>query len=229
MIITFVRELRKKWSYRGRPRNRSAGFTLVELLVVIAIISVMLAALVGLFTTLSKSYTTEEVKADAQQDLRAAADLMIRDIRLAGLDPTLSGNFGVIKAEDLEIRFTLDSDASGSFNGTVDAANFEDISYKVDGSQLKQSLYGGGFQPVIDNVTLPNPGNPVFIYLDEDDNQIATPVSASDLSNIRVVLVQNMTVQPPAGQVKLSANAGDPGSGDVPILNTRIQIRNLWF
>ncbi|HEA67633.1 MAG TPA: prepilin-type N-terminal cleavage/methylation domain-containing protein [Desulfobacterales bacterium] len=225
MIITFVRELRKKWRYRGRPRNRSAGFTLVELLVVIAMISVMLAALVGLFTTLSKSYTTEEVKAEAQQDLRAAGDLMIRDIRMAGLDPTLSGNFGIIKAEDKEIRFTMDSDEDGA----VTPSNFEDISYNFIGNELKQSLDGGSFQPVIENVTFPIPADPVFIYLDEDDNQIATPVSASELSNIRVVLVQNMTVQPPAGQVKLSANAGDPGSGDVPILNTRIQIRNLWF
>lgn len=217
-----IRPFRKKSDLNDLGENRNGGFSLVELLVVIAIISIMLAALVGLFSSLSKSYTTEEVRAEAQQNLRSAGDLMIRDIRMAGLDTTLSGNFGILIAEDQEIRFTMDNDSSGF----VEAGNFEDTAYKVDGSVLRQSLDGGAFQPVIENVAIPNPGNPNFIYLDEDDNPMVTPVTGTtNLSSIRTVLIQNLAVEPPAGQkVTLSA-----AKGEVSVMNVRIQCRNLWF
>ncbi len=203
-----------------RYEKNSAGFSLVELLVIIAMISVMLAAMVGLFTNLSKSYTTEEVAANAQQDVRAATDFMVRDIRMAGVDPTLSGNFGIEDAESTRIRFTMDTETAidaGDFNGSVDDNWFERITYELNVNQLNQILYettaSVSTQPVIDNVTALT-----FTYLDEDGNTIAAPVSAANLPNIREILLA-MTVELPAG-----------AKGTVTrTCNTRIQIRNLWF
>ncbi len=215
-----IKKFKKKSSSHRQPKIYNSGFTLIELLVVIAMISVMLAALVGLFTTLSKSYTTEEVRADAQQDVRAATDLMVRDIRMAGLDPTLSGNFGIEDATSTRIRFTMDTETAldaGDYNGSVDNTRFERITYELNVNQLNQILYettaSVSTQPVIDNVTALT-----FTYLDEDGNTIAAPVSAANLPNIREIQL-TMTVQLPAGL-----------KGTVTrTLNTRIQIRNLWF
>ncbi|MEW5910184.1 MAG: prepilin-type N-terminal cleavage/methylation domain-containing protein [Thermodesulfobacteriota bacterium] len=193
------------------------GFTLLELMVVVAIASVMLTAMYGLFYSLSRSYTTEEVAADAQQDVRSAMDFMIRDIRMAGLDPTLSDSFGIEQATSSRIRFTMDSDASGSFNGVVDNTNFERITYELNGSQLRQILYEGtgsqSTQTLIDNVTALS-----FSYLDEDGNAIAIPVAAADLPTVREVLI-TLTVVLPAGQIGTLTRT----------LDSRTQCRNLYF
>ncbi len=192
-----------------------AGFSLVELLVVIAMISVMLAALVGLFTNLSKSYTTEEVRANAQQDLRATMDLMVRDIRMAGLNPPASGNFnfGIEDATPIKVLFTMDSEAGGSFNGAFDPNSYERITYEFNNNQLWQTQDAGTPQPVIDNVTALT-----FTYWDENGAQIDPVSTANDRSNIREIRVM-LTVQLPAG-----------AKGTVTrTLDTRIQCRNLWY
>jgi len=74
------------------------GFTLVELLVALVIMSIVSAAIYGMFALYKKSYTTQNVSADVQQSVRAAVELMVQDIRQAGLDPTNSNNFGIEEA-----------------------------------------------------------------------------------------------------------------------------------
>ena len=56
-------------------------------------------------------------------------EIMLQDIRAAGLDPTANGNFGIELAEATKLRFTSDSiDAElGDFNGVLDDTNFERI------------------------------------------------------------------------------------------------------
>ncbi len=209
--------------------TNNTGFTLVELLVVIAMLSVMLAALVGLFTNLSESYTTEEVRANAQQDVRAAMDLITRDIRMAGLDPTLSDNFGIIKAEDDNIRFTIDINLDGSIDD-----NDERITYFFDrpNNRIDRILGEGAGSPeqdtLIDYVFIPlGPynianssldDNPLFSYHDENGALIATPVDATELEDIREIRLT----------VKVRLPAGKKGTVE-RALTTRIQARNLWF
>ncbi|NOQ46669.1 MAG: prepilin-type N-terminal cleavage/methylation domain-containing protein, partial [Desulfobulbaceae bacterium] len=43
------------------------GFTLIELMVAMAVASIMLAAVVSLFTTLERSYTRQNAAANVQQ------------------------------------------------------------------------------------------------------------------------------------------------------------------
>ena len=63
------------------------GFTLVDMLVGLAMASVILFAVVSLFTTMGRSYTTQNVAADVQQVARAGVELMIQEIRMAGFNP----------------------------------------------------------------------------------------------------------------------------------------------
>lgn len=219
MIIRLYRILLKKCVNRWRFRVSSAGFTLIELLVVIAMISVMLAALVGLFSNLSRSYTTEEVKANAQQDLRAAGNLMIRDIRMAGFDrngpatdPIDGNGAGIKEATATKIRFTLDSNMDGDIDD-----NNERITYIYDAPNMRvdQILGEGAGSPeqatLIDNVAIFT-----FSYFDEDGNPTAT---LTEIREIQLI----MEVNPPAGQLGILT------APTVPTLNTRIQSRNLWF
>ena len=185
------------------------GFSLIEIMVAIAIMSILSIAMMKTYTGFTQVYTTQEVAAGVQQDLRAALNIMTQDIRMAGFDPTDSDNFGVEVATATNIRITSDTD----MNGVVDVSNFERITYNFDAgnNRLEQILYettgSESAQPVVDNVT-----NVAFTYLDEDNNITAT------LADIRTVTI-SMTIDEPAGR----------GGTVSRTLSTRVQCRNLGF
>ncbi len=185
------------------------GFSLIEIMVAIAIMSILSIAMMKTYTGFTRVYTTQEVAAGAQQDLRAALNIMTQDIRMAGFDPTDSDNFGVEVATATNIRITSDTD----IDGVVDQSNFERITYNLNAgtNQLQQILYQGtaseSTQPVVDNVT-----NLTFTYLAEDNNITAIP------ADIRTVII-SMTIQELAGRGGLVTRS----------LSTRVQCRNLGF
>jgi prepilin-type N-terminal cleavage/methylation domain-containing protein len=128
-------------------KNKNRGFTLVEMVLVLAISTIVLAAMYSVFTIANKNFTTQNAAANVQQNLRSAIGLMARDVRHAGLDPTGSDNFGIVHAGEKKICITMDSidSGSGDFNGIVDEANFEKITYEfkddLDPKQAVQTLY----------------------------------------------------------------------------------------
>jgi len=185
------------------------GFSLIEIMVAIAIMSILSIAMMKTYTGFTRVYTTQEVAAGVQQDLRAALNIMTQDIRMAGFDPTDRDNFGVEVATATNIRITSDTD----MNGVVDESNFERITYNFNAgtNQLQQILYettgSESTQPVVDNVT-----NVAFTYLDVNNAVTAT------LADIRTVTI-SMTIQELAGRGGLVTRT----------LSTRVQCRNLGF
>jgi type IV pilus assembly protein PilW len=174
------------------------GFSLNELLVAVVIMSVVSSAIYSVFSISSRSYTTQSVTADVQQSVRSAVEVMLHDIRVAGLDPTASGNFGIELAEAEKLRFTSDSIDTGlnDFNGILDDTNFERITYALQGTQLNQILYettdSETSAPLIRNVQ-----NLKFDYFDADGNNLENPVPTLQLSDIRTINV-SITVEEPA-------------------------------
>jgi len=64
--------------------RRSAGFSLIELLVSAALLAIVMVGITQAFTTQHQTYTVVDQVTEAQQNLRAVADLMERDVRRAG-------------------------------------------------------------------------------------------------------------------------------------------------
>ena len=178
--------------YNNNPtRNRIAaetGFTLIELLIAMAASGIVLAAIVGMFSNLSRSYTTETVRASAQQDVRSALALMCEDIIHAGLDSTGAANSGITTLGATDIAFTADI----NYDGAITAGNNEQIRYFLNGNQLVQQLDGGNDAVLLDNVT-----NLSFVYLDEDDNDVTG--TAGPRNDVHIIQI-TMTIQPPAGR-----------------------------
>ena len=176
------------------------GFSLNELLVAMVIMSVVSSAIYGVFSISGQSYTTQSVTADVQQSVRSAMELMLQDIRVAGLDPTASGNFGIELAEAEKLRFTSDSIDAGlnDFNGTLDDTNAERITYVRQSTQLNQILYettdSESSAPLISDVQ-----DLKFTYFDADGNDLGSPVPPAQLSDIRTINV-SITVEEPAGR-----------------------------
>lgn len=193
---------------KNRYLHSEAGFSLVELLMALASSMIVLAAIYSVFNITNKNCTTQNVAANVQQSLRAAIGLMARDIRLAGLDPVDTDSFGIEYAAQNKIRFTQDSiDAgSGAFNGIVDEANFEQVTYELQGNQIMQTLYETVYTTAPNTAVLvSNITNLNFAYLDAANNDLmdyglSPPRVPNDrLADIRSVEIL-VTIQEPAGR-----------------------------
>ena len=218
----------KQVSDAGVIRDR--GFTLIELMVALAVSSIIMAAIYSVNATLTRSYTTQNVAADVQQAVRATIDFMAEDIMMAGLldfrkdygtDPEISAAGSQI------ITFTADRNIDGD---TAD--EFEDLTYQLDGTELKQTDNNTGVEETfIDNVV-----NFEFRYFRENEDDTPTdndvikgqdlinhyglgdPLPELDRDDIRTVQI-SITVEEPAG-------IGDPVERTY---TTRVRCRNAGF
>jgi prepilin-type N-terminal cleavage/methylation domain-containing protein len=219
-------KIRKSIIRMAPLKNNLRGFTLVEMVLALAISTIVLAAVYSVFTIANKNFTTQNVAANVQQNLRSAIRLMARDIRHAGLDPSDSDNFGITYASQSKIRFTMDSiSGSGDFNGIVDEANWEEITYDFQGNQVMQTLYETVTTSTADTAALiSNITNLNFAYFDADntdliDSGLSPPRVPDDkLAEIRTVEIE-VTHQEPAGRDEMVSRT----------LKRRVECRNLAF
>jgi len=164
------------------------GFTIIELLMVLAIMSIAFGTIYKSFEQLNRSYTTENVKAGVQQGARIAVELMVQDIRLAGLNPLGTANAGVMATVPLPTSNWIEFTADMNYDGEIVATDpFEYIKYQLVGSELKQTNHIGE-ETLLDNVT-----NLSFTFLDADD------VATTTNSEIRSVTI-SLTMEKPAGR-----------------------------
>lgn len=170
---------RKPHAAPGTERSGETGLTLVELLVALGMLSLFMAALVTYLSAQSKSYTTQEVFAGVQQDLRAGTEFMVRDLRMAGLDPDDTAGAGFITINATDIHFTLDQD----LNGMIDTTGLEDIRYFLSGGQLLQQVDS---DPTTNSVLVDNVTSLNFRYLDANEAVTAT---AADVRSVEITIV----------------------------------------
>ncbi len=218
----------KKVSDAGGMRDR--GFTLVELLVTMVVSSIIMAAIYSVYAGLTRSYTTQNVAADAQQAVRATIDFMAEDIMMAGLLDYQEDYLNVpeISTAGSEIMtFTADRNMDGDTND-----DFEDLTYRLDGTELKQKDNNSGIEETfIDNVF-----NFEFRYFRENaadtptDNDLingrdlinyhggSDPLVPADRPDIRTVQI-SITVEEPAGM----------GGPVQRTYTTRVRCRNAGF
>lgn len=136
--------MKKKFSsFKGISQK---GFSLPELMVAIAIVGIVLVAMAGVFVRSSRLYTTENVKAALQGEMRAALEIMSREIHMAGLDPLRTGNFDIQDADATRIRFNMDLDGDGvtnpSFTGGCEAIT---LRYSAGVNNAVQIVCGEGY------------------------------------------------------------------------------------
>lgn len=127
------------------------GLTIVELMIAMVMGLVVLSAVLELFIHHNRTNSAQQEVAYAQQNVRAAMELMARDIRGAGYNPTDTAGFsGIVAADDdyIEIQADLngDGDTSDPESGDPDYAAAptapdetdpqENITYKLDNLTL---------------------------------------------------------------------------------------------
>ncbi len=219
--------------------NQDAGFSLIEVMIALVILGFVLTGVVAMFIQTGRYHTGQEMTIEMTQDIRAAKNLMVDEIRSAGCNPDGMARMGFQRDGDdrfdtdaNSLHFTRDidnGDGDGLYepDGDADDAN-EDISYyRVDaggnilnpgdntiGTLVRNS--GGGGQPVVDNVV-----DLQFQYYDSGNNLIAPATMNTDtvLDTIRTVEVLV------TGQVQ-DVNRVSAGA-DTWIQQFRVRVRNL--
>jgi type IV pilus assembly protein PilW len=167
-------------------KNRERGFTLVELLIAMALAGIVLGALGSSFISQQKAYDVQEQISEMVQTTRAAMDMMTREVKMAGYDPspTSPGVVGIpYNASQLQIRADL--------NGNEDTGDdSEDITYTYDATndQIDRNT-GGGDQPFAENIEVFT-----FDYLDGSGN---TTTTTADIRQIRLTITARTTKADP--------------------------------
>ena len=152
--------------------NSNKGFTLIELMVALAATSILAACIWATYVAQLKSHITQQQVVQMQQNLRAAMQLIEREVRMAGYDPLRTAGAGVTTMLGNTFEFNMDL----MENGDVADAN-ERVRYALSndgaGNQfLGRNDFGGlGLQPVAENIDAVN-----FVYLDNTATPTTDPL-----------------------------------------------------
>ncbi len=167
----------------GSHLKRGAqGFTLVEVLIAMAIGGILLGVIVSTFILQSKSYDVQEQMTEMVQTARAAMDMIGREVRMAGYNPTGAG-FEGIPYHGAQLQLLADLRGANSTDppdGDTNDPN-ENITYTYDAKNLQiDRNTGGGNQPFAENIE-----SFAFTYVDEDGSPTT---NAADIRQISLTI-----------------------------------------
>jgi prepilin-type N-terminal cleavage/methylation domain-containing protein len=165
--------------------HKENGFTLIELLAGILISSILLAGLYSVFFSQQIAFSAQEQVAEMNQNIRAALDLMTREIRLAGYKTSTSTFNGITTATSNSIRILADLNQDGDTAGEN-----EDISYTYNAGALQICRSGSAppAVPVADNVT-----NFSLQYTLKDGTVTSAPANPGDIRKVTISITARTT------------------------------------
>ena len=194
-------------------RINNRGFTLAELLIGLFVSAVVMTTILSAYYSQNKSYAVQEQVAAMVQNLRAAMDIMIREIRMAGYDPTGTANAGIVTANTTSITITQDLDGDGSVAGD------ENITYALADSD------GDGDNDLErnNNLIAENIDALDFLYLDETNNPTAVP---SEIRAVQITMVAK-TGRGDRGYVDSVVYTNQQGTGILGPINDNSRRKRL--
>jgi type IV pilus assembly protein PilW len=221
-------------------KSNRKGFTLVELLVAMAISGIVAGAIFTAFQSQQKSYLIQDQVTEMQQNIRAAMDIMVREIRMAGYDPYEDSGAGVIKAEGETFTFTLSAEDDGydnnSDNTTDEKGELETIQYDLydaysDGDNDIGRQVGGLKRAVAENIE-----EIEFYYTLADGTNATAPATAnySEIRSVQIAILARAEHEDP--KFSNSKNYTTPSGGQWGpyddgfrrrLLSTTIRCRNM--
>jgi type IV pilus assembly protein PilW len=217
----------------------SRGFTLVEIMIALFLSGVIMAAVSTVFISQQRTFTAQDQVVEMQQNLRAALQIIEREIRMAGYNPTGAAGAGITFASAGQLSFTQDLNDDGDVS-LLDPDENIDFGFSVadDGNRdgipnappvfLRRQINGGGYQAIAENIDAIE-----FRYLDAAGAVTATP---ADIRTVQISILAR------AGQAdrdftnSMTYRYG-PAPGDVwgpfgdnfrrRMLTTTVQCRNM--
>lgn len=159
--------------------NSNKGFTLIELMVALAATSILAACIWATYNTQLKSHITQKQVVEMQQNLRAAMQLIEREVRMAGYDPLRNSGAGITTMLGDTLTFDMDLTEDGDVSDPNEQVSYA-LATDAAGNQYlgRDTGGGGGLQPIADNIDSFN-----IVYLDN------TAAPTTDPLRVRAVQV----------------------------------------
>ncbi len=153
---------------RTQRRQRQRGLSLVELMVGVAIGLIVVAAATMLVATQLADNRRLLLETQIQQDLRATADIIVREVRrsgywararqgvwTAGATPIVNAYSTLTSPSNTEVGFAYSSATEAlEFLEDNAASAAETRGFRLNGAVIETFLGGGGWQALTDGTTL---------------------------------------------------------------------------
>jgi type II secretory pathway component PulJ len=152
------------------PCRRVGGFTLMESLVSTLLLMMVSGTIYGVLRHQLFALRREEIQLDAQETCRNLIDLITREVRLAGYDPTCSKSFsGIADARPQWLQVQADLNEDGAIGAN------ESITYSYD-PDLKAIQRAAGGAPV--SLVSDIPGNALAFTYYDGSGAVLAPVGS---------------------------------------------------
>jgi len=195
------------------------GVTLIELMVAMGVTALLLTAVYMAVNSTQRHSTGIERKIVAQQDAKAALDLMALEISMASYNPSFASGVwrspndcntagvndyrGIQEATASSLTVEMDLDEDGDTTGTSEKIRYNYITTAGGDRYIARAVgCGGGFMPFLgDRVADGRPLNvrvinnecnpvlPVFRYFDGSGTEINTANLPADIPDIRRIVI----------------------------------------
>ena len=183
--------------------SRMRGFSTPDMLIAMAIFTTIAGGVMTAVSNTYRSYAKEHASSDVQWQGRAAMDLMVRELRLAGypakntfvftaaLLPTNSNLVATTFVTATATQVVFEADIDG--NGTV-----ERVEYRVNGTSLERSavtknsdgsVSAGSYSTLASNV---NNGSTALFTYTTDPSSVLTSPGNTDSVSITLILKSNV-------------------------------------
>ena len=179
----------------GQPER---GATLVELFITLALLGIILGAVCTSFVSQRRVAAVQSQRGVLVQQAQAALDLLTRELRRAGTNPTGTPFTPVIySATQLEIRADLDGD--GTTTGTDEHLIYAYDTTDTTNKKITRDA-GNGVQPLVEHIQAFT-----FQYLDSAGTVLNTaPAVNSAIRQLRI----SITAQTAAADPRYTTNNG---------------------
>jgi type IV pilus assembly protein PilW len=211
-------------------RRNESGFTLIELFIAMSISAAVMAAVFMAYQSQQKSYVIQEDVAEMQQNLRAAMDMMVREIRMAGYDQTGTAGADISAATIGSITFTWDENDDGDCGDSGEnitlgfsAANDADNNGIADSGAADLGRdTGGGFQPIAENISAIE-----FYYTLADGTQTTAPGTPANVRSVQITILARAERRRHGFQGDPSPSFTTPGGQTWPPSSDNFRHRHL--
>jgi len=177
--------------------QRTVGFTLVELMVAMGIGMVMLAAVTTTFMSQTRFYSAQEQINEMEQSARGVLDIMAREIKMAGYDPTVVGFAEISTFTSSQLTVQADLDGSGDITNSITAN--EQIAYAYDSAnkRITRAVGNGSAEVLADNIDSFD-----FTYYEADG--VTTATTSTEIRQVKV----NITAKTAKPDPNYTSNGG---------------------
>ncbi len=200
-------------SFNRKVGNRPSdlGYSLIELLIALTIGLTVLGAASGFVMTHVQTQIDQGQISRMQQAGRLGLEVMLRELRLAGFDPTGDAEASLTLTEAHSIGFSMDLNSDGDVLDSGEAVSYGLLDVDEDGATDLVRTSEEDDELVASRVS-----GLTFLYVMSDGSEVYVPEEASEVRKVKVTVL-----------MRSDSSESTEGDSRLWILSRIAQLRNM--